>query len=125
MRVLLDSNALLWFIAEPSKLVRKTREILIRDDTDAFCTIASLWELSIKAGLGKLTLPPDLLDLIRASELSLLAIEPRHALHVAHLPRLHRDPFDRLIVAQAIVEQMSLVTRDHALASYGVSIIAA
>ena len=125
MRALLDSNALLWFIAEPTKLARKTRELLIRPETQAFVSIASLWELSIKAGLGRLTLPPDLLDLIQASDLALLAIEPQHALHVARLPHVHRDPFDRLIVAQAIVEQMVLVTRDQALVNYGVPIIEA
>ncbi len=125
MKVLLDSSALLWFLAEPTRLVRKTLDLLTQADTQAFVSVASLWELSIKAGLRKVNLPPDLLDVIRASDLALLAIEPHHALHVAHLPPVHRDPFDRLIVAQAIVEQMSLVTRDHVLARYGVSIIAA
>ncbi|HJQ56818.1 MAG TPA: type II toxin-antitoxin system VapC family toxin [Vineibacter sp.] len=124
MKVLLDSNALLLFIAEPTRMLRKTRDLVASADTEAFTSIASLWELSIKAGLGKLTLPADMLDLVSASGITLLSIEPQHTLHVARLPLHHRDPFDRLIVAQAIIEQMALVTRDQLLARYGVAIIA-
>jgi len=125
VRALLDSNALLWFIAEPAQLARRARDILSEDNTEAFVSVASLWELSIKAGLGKLTLPPDLLDLIADSELALLAIEPRHAMRVAHLPRLHGDPFDRLLIAQAIIEDLVVVTRDRTFAAYGLPVIPA
>lgn len=125
MKALLDSNAFLWFIAEPTRLSRQARDILAEDSTDAFVSVATLWELSIKAGIGKLTLPPDMLDLVARSELTLLAIEPRHALRVSRLPRLHGDPFDRLLIAQAMIEDLVVVTRDRTFPAYGLSVIPA
>lgn len=125
MRFLLDTNALLWVLQTPERLRPEALAVLADRPNEVYVSIASIWESAIKAGTGKLVLPPEFLPTITSSGFRLLAIETTHALRVSSLPRHHRDPFDRLLIAQAMVEGLTLVTSDTMLPRYGVPILAA
>ena len=118
MRILLDTHLLLWALAQPSKLPAAARRQI--DSAEVFVSAASIWEVSIKSALGKLKADPRaVLAAIEPSGFNLLAITGEHAAKVAELPRHHDDPFDRILVAQAAVEPMVLLTNDQALRDYG------
>lgn len=122
MRLLLDTHALLWALATPAKLPAPTARAL-RDPANAvLVSAASAWEIAIKVGLGKLSADVD--EVVRTSlEVGFeeLAITLAHAARVRSLPPHHRDPFDRMLVAQAVEEGLTVVTRDAVLGRYGVS----
>jgi len=113
----------------PERFSPKARRLLQRRETDILLSVASVWEIAIKHGLGKLRLPEPLEQWVpsrvRIGQTTILTIELAHALRVASLPTLHRDPFDRLIVAQALVEGVPLLTADSALADYGADVVSA
>jgi len=118
VRILLDTHLLLWALAQPSKLPAAARRQI--DSAEVFVSAASIWEVSIKSALGKLKADPRaVLAAIEPSGFNLLAITGEHAAKVAELPRHHDDPFDRILVAQAAVEPMVLLTNDQALRDYG------
>ena len=118
MRILLDTHLLLWALATPAKLPSGARERIIA--ADVYVSAASIWEISIKAALGKLDADPrDVLAAVAPAGFSLLPVTGEHAAKVIDLPALHRDPFDRMLAAQASVEPMILLTNDSALAGYG------
>jgi len=124
MKVLLDTHAFLWFIEDSPKLSASARSV-IEDGLNApLLSVASLWEMAIKISLGKLTLTepfetmvPEQLDL---NGIDQLGIEFEHVTQVSKLPFHHRDPFDRLLVAQALVEELLIISADGALDAYGV-----
>ena len=119
MRVLHDTHLLLWVLKEPSS---KASAVLRRriDNAEVFVSAASIWEISIKTALGKLKADPnEVLEAIEPAGFSMLAITGLHAAKVAALAAVHSDPFDRMLVAQALVEPMILLTNDRALAGYG------
>ena len=117
-RLLLDTHLLLWAVSAPQKLSLATRKRL--DACEVFVSAASIWEVSIKAALGKLTADPaELLAEIEPAGFTLLPITGEHAAAVAKLPAVHADPFDRMLVAQAKTEPLLLVTNDAVLAGYG------
>jgi PIN domain nuclease of toxin-antitoxin system len=126
MRALLDTNAWLWFAGSSQRLGANTRALLIDPANEFFLSIASAWEFSIKAGLGKIDGVHDPAAFIRTSlrlqRITPLAISLDHVVAVAKLPAHHRDPFDRLLVAQAQAESLTIVTSDPHLARYGVPI---
>lgn len=118
MRVLVDTRLLLWALASPGKLSSKTRRRI--ESSEVFASAASIWEISIKSALGKLQAnPAEVLSGIEPAGFDHLPIAGEHAAKVADLPHLHKDPFDRLLVAQALVERMILLTDDDALGGYG------
>ena len=118
MRVLLDTHLLLWALSQPSKLSTATRKKI--DAAEVFASAASIWEISIKSALGKITAnSAEVLAGIEPAGFSLLNITGEHATKVAELPPLHKDPFDRMLVAQALLEPMLLLTNDEALPGYG------
>jgi PIN domain nuclease of toxin-antitoxin system len=121
MRVLLDTHVLLRLLADTGRASRDLKAIVNRADTHV--SAASIWEISIKASLGKLKAnPADVLQSLEPSGFSLLAVQGSHAARVHDLGRHHQDPFDRLLVAQAQLESMLLLTYDEALAAYGDSV---
>jgi PIN domain nuclease of toxin-antitoxin system len=118
MRVLLDTHLLLWALSQPSKLSAATRKRIVA--AEVFVSAASIWEVSIKSALGKLTAnPSEVLAGIEPAGFSVLPVTGEHAAKVAELPMLHRDPFDRMLVAQASTEPMLLLTNDEVLRGYG------
>lgn len=125
MKVLLDTRVLLWSLAEPERIGPEAAEAFRGRITATVVSAASLWEIAIKRAAGKLTAPEDLPDRIRALGHEILPIRAEHAWRVGSLPLHHRDPFGRMIVAQALVEDLPLVTHDGRLADYQLRIVRA
>lgn len=122
--LLLDTHAFLWWIQDSKELSAKSRRAISKRTTTCYLSVASIWEMSIKASLGKLELVGSVEQFV-ASHLGLngfklLDIAFRHVVRVQNLPLLHRDPFDRLLITQAQCEGLTLVTRDPAFAAYDV-----
>jgi PIN domain nuclease of toxin-antitoxin system len=118
MRLLLDTHAFLWFVADDPKLSAIARW-LINEAAEVYVSSASIWEASIKAGSGKLDVDIGrLVETIRDSGFIELPVRVYHAMAVRHLPDIHRDPFDRMLIAQALTEPLKLVTADAQLAKY-------
>ena len=121
MRLLLDTHLLLWALGDARKLGKTTSALLHRSDVQV--SAASIWEISIKAALGKLKADPkSVLGSLEPAGFMLLNVNCEHAARVFELDPLHQDPFDRLLIAQAQVEGMTLLTNDSALAGYGPSV---
>lgn len=124
MNLLLDTQALLWFVLNDSRLSRKAQESIADIDSVVFVSPASLWEIAIKISLGKYALPASFSEFwdeqLRTNNFTLLPIAVSHAARVADLPFHHRDPFDRLIIAQSLVEQIPVASSDKLFDSYGV-----
>ena len=121
MRVLLDTHVLLWALAEPRRLDAETRATIESGDTELLFSAASIWEIAIKSSLGRAGFAFDPEEIARAAlETGFieLAVRSNAAALVGRLPPLHRDPFDRLLVAQAIVEPATLYTADPQLVDY-------
>lgn len=118
MRLLLDTHVLLWALGTPERLSVGFRAEL--DSAQVFVSAASVWEVAIKAGLGKLGADArEVLEATKDAGFELLPVTGAHAAKVAELPRVHRDPFDRLLVAQALHEPLVLVSVDEILRGYG------
>ncbi len=121
MRLLLDTHILLWAANEPERLSKATRSLLEITDNELVFSVVSLWEIAIKTGRGRDDFRADA-GLLRRSLFengySELPITGLHATAVVSLPRFHGDPFDRMLVAQATVEGLTLMTSDKAIASY-------
>jgi PIN domain nuclease of toxin-antitoxin system len=122
MRYLLDTHVMIWVLQEPAQLSARVRDILAEAETGVLVSAASLWEAAIKQAAGKMKLPapaiqwlPYALDRMR---IDVLDMTGGHALTAGSLPRLHADPFDRMLVAQAVMEKLTLVTRDKAIRRY-------
>lgn len=126
MTLLLDTHAFLWFVTGDSRLSRPARAALERDGTRLCISAASVWEMAIKSSLGRLSLPGPLRDYLAekgAEGFDLLPVDWLHAAAVERLPFHHRDPFDRLLVAQALVEGLPIVTRDRVFRKYGAKVV--
>ena len=118
MRLLLDTQVYLWYLADSRKLSTKARSEIASAE-DVFVSAASIWEAAVKVAIGKLdAVPDDLVAGIGASGFAELPVSARHAARVVTLPQHHRDPFDRLLVAQAIHEPLHLLTADATLRRY-------
>jgi PIN domain nuclease of toxin-antitoxin system len=125
LRLLIDTHVILWGYNEPERVSRSASRAMASTQNRCFVSVASLWEIAIKARKGQLSTHDDLPTRIAADpQLTLLPIAVEHAWRIRQLPRLHGDPFDLLLVSQALVEQMTLVTHDRAMAAYGVPIVA-
>lgn len=127
MTILLDTHVLLWILADSSKLSPAAVTAYKNLENEIYVSAATFWEIGIKISLGKLTLrsdwPETLRLLLERYAFRWLAIELEHCVRVAGLPFLHRDPFDRLLVVQALCGGMSLMTADKTLAGYGIEIV--
>lgn len=125
MRLLLDSHTLLWAVSSPEQLAQQARDRIGSGDSVVFVSLASLWELRIKETIGKLSLPDRFYQQLGPAGYEILAITLAHIGAYGTLPLLHRDPFDRMLVAQAKIEELTLVTRDPQIARYGVPTMSA
>ena len=121
MRYLLDTHALLWAPGDPGVLSQAARDTIAYPANLIFVSSASLWECAIKASIGKLDLPDDFFDLIPETGYEVIPIRIAHLNTYRSLPMHHRDPFDRILVAQAQAEALTLITRDPDIAKYDVS----
>ena len=124
MNVLLDSHTFLWFVLDDPQLSRSAKSLIEDPATGVFVSPASYWEIAIKVRLGKLDLQSSYDDFMQrgivGNAFSVLPVEPKHTSLLTTLPFHHRDPFDRLLVAQALVETMRIVSCDQQLDAYGV-----
>ena len=127
MRALLDTHVFLWWVTDDAHLSSRARAIIADGDNEVFLSAASGWEMAIKTRLGKLHLPDNpasfVFEQLRINAIEPLAIQMTHALRVYSLPGHHRDPFDRILVAQAQVERMPIITADPQVAQYDVEIV--
>lgn len=126
MNLLLDTHILIWFLEGNSSLSKSRRQLVADSQNIVYASIASLWEIAIKISLNKLTLSRPLIDVIKqiaAEDIEILPISPEHILQVSILPFYHRDPFDRIIIAQAQTENLPIVTDDGDFGNYAVKIL--
>ena len=123
MRLLLDTHIFLWWLEDSPKLSAAAREKIL-DASVVYVSSASIWEAAIKAGLGKLDVDVDVIaNEIAVSGFRELPVSVRHAAMVAHLPELQRDPFDRILIAQAMAEPLGFMTADSALRAYSEQVL--
>jgi PIN domain nuclease of toxin-antitoxin system len=127
VRVLLDTHIFLWWITDDPRLSGRARELISDGRNELFFSAASGWEIAIKTGLGRLEIPGDLQRFV-AEQLSRNAIQTlpiylSHVLHTGTLPRHHRDPFDRILVSQALLEKMPLLSADPQIARYPIEVV--
>lgn len=127
MKILLDTHAFLWWITDDQKLSSRAREVISDAENELFFSAASGWEISIKVQLGRLKLPEEperfIPEQLRMNFIRSVPIQMRHALFVSTLPKHHRDPFDRMLVAQAQLEEMSILSADLQMSRYQVELI--
>jgi len=124
VRLLLDTSTFLWWITDSDRLSKKARDLLTNDANEVWFSAVSGWEIAIKSGLGRVQLPEDpeqfLPRQIVTNAFEVLPIHLRHTLRVFRLPMIHRDPFDRLLIAQALVEGLTVLSGDSQIAAYPV-----
>jgi PIN domain nuclease of toxin-antitoxin system len=123
MRILLDTHAIVWWATGDKRLSRRARVAIADPNTEVFISIASAWEIQLKATLQKITLSESVDALYRSliidQDFRMIGIELKDIDHLSKLPRHHRDPFDRMLVAQALRGDFTLVTKDRVVSSYG------
>jgi PIN domain nuclease of toxin-antitoxin system len=119
LRFLLDTHLLLWWLANDLSLPSEAKPLIADPANAIFVSTVSLWEIWLKCSIGKLEVPADFDQRLAAEQLILLPLESDHARGVLNLPWFHRDPFDRVLVAQAIAEKLILLTADDTLERYG------
>ncbi len=125
MNILLDTHVLIWALENNPTLSQEARNAIINPTNMVFVSSVSVWEISIKKSLGKLFVPDNLQEEIRLHRFTPLKISLDHAELAGMLPYIHNDPFDRMLIAQAIIEKLKLVTRDELIARYDVDVIKA
>ena len=127
MRALLDTHTFLWWITDRPQLSARAREIISDGSNELFLSAASGWEIAIKAQLGKPELPDDpehfIVEQLALNAFTSLPIRLDHALHVYALPRHHRDPFDRILIAQCQLENLPILSADPQIARYPVEVL--
>lgn len=122
-RLLLDTHVLLWWLADAPQLGMAAREAIADPRNQVFVSAATTWEIAIKTQLGKLQAPADIESITESEGFSLLPITLFHGQQAGHLPPLHRDPFDRMLVAQTSAEGLVLVTDDEQIVRYGIRVM--
>ena len=121
MNYLLDTHILLWWLSEPKKLTSPVFEVISNPTNEIFVSAVSAWEIAIKKGLKKLKAPKDLIQMLASKDLKQLPILFEHTLAVEKLKPFHNDPFDRLLIAQAKYEKMTIITADKWIPKYKIS----
>lgn len=125
MNLLLDSHVVIWWLEDPARIAATARSAIADGRNRALVSVASIWEIGLKTARQKLTLPDGYVDLLQADGFSFLDIRREHAERAPTLPPHHGDPFDRMLIAQAMAENLVLVTSDAALRAYSVPILEA
>lgn len=127
MKILLDTHIFLWLITDNDRLSDKSKHAFTNPDNELFFSMASYWEICIKVSIGKLKLSKNwdkiIKDELMVNSVKLLPISTEHCFQVTQLPFHHRDPFDRIIISQAIIEQMHIMTIDSYFSLYEVNIV--
>jgi PIN domain nuclease of toxin-antitoxin system len=124
-RLLLDTHTLLWWLADDKSLGKKARELIANPDNQVFVSAATTWEIAIKKGKGLLEAPDDIDGIVDDEGFSKLPISLFHGEQAGRLPEIHRDPFDRMLIAQAQAEGLEIITADIEIPKYGIKTIPA
>ncbi len=123
MRYLLDTHIMLWWLAEPKKLSKKAQAIISDKENSISVSSVSFWELAIKSSLGRVTIPHNLLTILRHNQIEILPLQAEEALSAHDLPDLHKDPFDRMLIAQAKYGGLVFITHDKMILDYPITTI--
>ena len=126
MEYILDTNALIFYLYDPEQLSKAAVDIVHNENNQIYVSIVSFWEIAIKSSIGKLEIKNSMEEIARIClkyKIELLAINPLHLDQIANLPQIHGDPFDRLIISQALTENLIIVTRDSIIPKYDVNTI--
>ena len=126
MEYILDTNAFIFYLYNPERLSKAVVDIVYNENNQICVSIVSLWEIAIKSSIGKLEIKnsmEEIAGICLKYKIELLAINPKHLDQIANLPQIHGDPFDRLIISQAIAEKLTIVTRDSIISQYDVNTI--
>lgn len=122
---LLDTHVILWWLDDPTQLTDQARQAIEDPDNLIYVSAAAAWEMGIKKSLGRLDIPTNLPEVLQSDSIQILDITIHHALAVADLPMLHSDPFDRMHITQANLENLTLITRDDRIQQYKVNCLIA
>lgn len=125
MRLLVDTHAFIWMLGRPERLSSSARSAVNDSANQLLVSVVSLWEIAIKVSIGKLVMPMELDDAIEIAAATSLPLTLAHIKQSQRLPFQHRDPFDRMMIAQAIEDGLTIVTRDRIFAAYGVPVLTA
>ena len=126
MRYLLDTHALIWHLEDDARLSTVSKSVIENEQNEIFATIASFWEMVIKISLGKLNLKmplDDMFEKLESMEIAIINIQASHVRNVQNLPHHHRDPFDRMIIAQADAEKCTIISIDNAFDAYSTPVL--
>jgi PIN domain nuclease of toxin-antitoxin system len=122
LKILLDTHVLLWWLAGDTAIPRNASDAIADSDSEVFVSAATAWEIAIKKAAGRLETPDDLLEALGANDFGTLPITAPHALAAGNLPAHHSDPFDRMLIAQAQLERLILVSADRRFSEYEVEL---
>ena len=123
MNLLLDTHVLIWALENNPRLSDSAREAIVDGENLVFVSAVSVWEISVKQAMGKLDVPDNLIEEIQIHRFTPLEINLQYAHLAGRLPAIHKDPFDRMLIAQAILEKLTIVTRDQIMNQYDVTVL--
>lgn len=123
MRFLLDTHILLWWLGDDDRLSPEIRAVIGNSENFIFVSAATVWEMSIKKSLGKLSVPNNLLEKLKDNNFEVLNITAEHGLKVTDLPIHHKDPFDRMLIAQAMIEGLTIISLDSKFHLYNIPLL--
>ena len=118
MDYLLDTHVVLWWMTEPEKLSEKARTIISDRHNKMYVSSASCWEMAVKQSIGRLTIPQNMLDTLHKEGFEILPLLPEECLSIVDLPNIHNDPFDRVLIAQAKLNDLVFITKDKLIVKY-------
>lgn len=118
MRYLLDTHVILWWLDDPRKIAAKARGIISDKHNEIFVSSVSIWEMAIKSDLNKLSIPVNILTILKMEKFQTLELSPEESLSLLNLPKIHSDPFDRTLIAQAKFNDLILITKDQVITKY-------
>ncbi len=123
MNLLLDTHVLIWTLENNPRLSDSAREAIVDGENLVFVSAVSVWEISVKQAMGKLDVPDNLIEEIQIHRFTPLEINLQHAHFASRLPAIHKDPFDRMLIAQSMLEKLTFVTRDQIMNQYDVTVL--
>jgi len=123
MNLILDTHIVLWWLSDSPKLLKKIRTVIADENNFIFVSVATAWEIAIKKAIGKLDVPGDFNKALQVNGFQPIAITLEHAEFAGGLPRHHDDPFDRMIIAQSKIENMTIISHDKSFHSYKVDLL--
>ena len=121
MKILIDTHILLWWLEASPRLAERGRKEIDSENNEIYVSCVSLWEIAIKTAIGKLKVPDGLSEVLKENAITVLPVLPPHVTSCSTVPALHSDPFDRMLVAQTLAEDMTLMTHDKQISAYAIS----